>query len=136
VTKKAETPLLGQLISFGGVGVINTCVDIGLFCVLTLVGVQPKIANVISFSFGAANSLLLNRGITFKGRHNSSFWMLVAKFCAVTLIGLAISQGTLLVALNLNFSALQAKLIATFVAFAINFVLMRQFVFKKRARLT
>lgn len=134
MNQKKEIPLLAQLISFGGVGVANTCIDVGLFWFLTLAGVQAEIANVISFSSGAANSLLLNREITFQGRQGSSLGMLVAKFCAVTLLGLAISQATLLVALNLSFSALQAKLIATLVTFSINFILMRQIVFRKFKR--
>lgn len=58
--------LTAEFIRFCVVGVLNTVIDLGLFALLTrLVGLDPLIANVLSFTTGATNSFLLNKYWTF-----------------------------------------------------------------------
>ncbi len=121
-----------QFIKFNLVGILNTLVDIGVFALLTALGLNRYVAQVISYSCGVLNSYLFNTLWTFrseKHRTAKEFFL----FVCVNLVSLGVSLGMIYVAENyLNIEGtLMQKLIATPVAMAVNFIGNKLFVFKK-----
>ena len=119
---------------FAAVGAINTAIDYGVFWFLIgFTPLSPVLANIISFSLGAANSFLMNSTITFGDPDTThcnykSAW----RFFAVVLLCLAIS--TAIVAVGVRFiHPLAAKLISIVVTFTAGYLLNSRFVFRGRS---
>lgn len=121
-----------RLTAFAAVGVVNTLVDFLAFLLLTRwFGVAALLANVASFSLGAANSYVLNRLVTFPDAAaplGSAGTIL--RFAAVTLVALGISSATLAAGLALSLDATAAKAASIAATFASGFVLNRYLVFR------
>jgi putative flippase GtrA len=116
------------------VGVINTAIDYVVFWILiSFTPLSSVLANVISFSLGAANSFLMNSTITFGDPHTThcnyeSAW----RFVAVVLLCLAIS--TAIVAVGEQFiHPLAAKIISIVGTFTAGYLLNSRFVFRSRS---
>ena len=126
---RALTPLL-QAALFALVGVLNTAVDIAVFAGLVWLGLAPLLANLVSFSLGAVNSLVLNKAVTFRGTGARYSPRLVASFAAVTLLSLAVSQASLAAMMALGLSDLAAKLVSVLFTFVIGFGLNKFITFR------
>lgn len=142
------TPLLqAQVVRFGLVGFINTAVDVLLFLSLRHLGFNVIAANIISTSSALGCSFVLNRKFAFSS--NISAKRSGPVFVAVTLIGLWILQPlvillviyvlrssvlahviTHVVVLTARQQELVAKLAATPVTLAWNYVLYKRLVFR------
>ena len=116
-------------------GAANTLVDFLAFLLLTRwAGLTALLANVASFSLGAANSYVLNRLVTFPdaaaplGSPGT-----IVRFAAVTLLGLGISSLALAGGLALAFSDVTAKGVAILATFVSGFLLNRHIVFRPAA---
>jgi putative flippase GtrA len=129
--REAELPLLVQMVAYGFVGLLNTLVDLATFLVFISIGVGGLIANPISFSLGAINSLLLNRVTTFRGRKTSAGLVLALKFGAVTLFTLVVSQVVLIAAIKSGSTEIRGKFYSTLVTFLVGFCLNRYFAFRR-----
>ncbi|MDP2801312.1 MAG: GtrA family protein [Phreatobacter sp.] len=121
-----------RIVTFAAVGVVNTLVDIMAFLLLTRwFGVAALLANVASFSLGAANSYVLNRLVTFPDAAaplGSAGTIL--RFAAVTLVALGMSSATLAAGLALSLDDIAAKAASIAATFAGCFVLNRYVVFR------
>lgn len=127
--------MLGQVVRFGIVGVLNTLVDYGLFNLLVGVfGVPPLAANPISVAGGILNSFLWNKHWTFSAGGSARWRREAVTFVLVSLIGLGLNTGGLwvlnrlwgsndLLALNVQ------KLGASLVSLTWNFVGYRYLTF-------
>jgi len=114
-----------QLVRFALVGVLNTAIDLGLFALLTLrVGLDPLLANVFSFTAGAANSFVLNKYWTFgAGGGGRETAVQATRFTCVTGIVWALHEGLLaLFHTGLGRPALPVKVLATCVGLGVGFV--------------
>ena len=122
---------LFQAARYGAVGLLNTGIDVGLFFLLiNFAHLGPIIANVISYSAGAANSFLINRYWTFSGRAASgSTAREAAIFAAVTLFGLGVSVVTIIL-VQPAAGVIAAKGAATALAFAATFWLNKRVTFR------
>lgn len=121
-----------QFVKFNLVGVMNTLVDIGVFALLTAVGLNRYVAQVISYACGVLNSYLFNTLWTFKKEKRRTAKEFILFVC-VNIVSLLVSLGMLYAAehyLHVQNTLLQ-KLIATPVAMAVNFIGNKLFVFKK-----
>lgn len=121
-----------RLTAFAAVGVVNTLVDFLAFLLLTRwFGVAALLANVASFSLGAANSYVLNRLVTFPDAAASlGSAGTILRFAAVTLVALGISSATLAAGLALSLDDIAAKAVSIAATFASGFVLNRYLVFR------
>lgn len=126
---RALSPLL-QAALFALVGLINTAVDVAAFSVLVWFGVAPLLANLVSFSLGAVNSLVLNKALTFRGTGARYSPRLVASFAVVTLLSLAVSQASLAAMIALGLSDIAAKLVSVLFTFVIGFGLNKFVTFR------
>ena len=117
--------LTSEFTRFCVVGVLNTAIDLGLFALLTrLVGLDPLIANLISFTTGAANSFLLNKYWTFgAGGRGREMAAQASKFGVITVLVLLIHEGLLfLLHKQLGWSDLLVKVLAIGVGVVVGFV--------------
>jgi putative flippase GtrA len=116
-------------VAFGAVGMLNTVIDFLAFW--ALLDVMPVLlANVLSFSFGATNSFVLNTLVTFHDRRAEPRLSprRALRFASVTLGCLALSSGTLLLLLHV-LPVLYAKVVSILATFAAGYILNDRIVF-------
>lgn len=126
-------PKLQELLKAGRfaiVGVGNTLVDFSVFTLLAhLLGVNVYLAQVLGYSAGTLNSYIFNRSWTFRtgGRFFSAT---LVKFLVLNLTMLLFSTGILYLAFDLGgLPKLPAKVVATGITMAVNFLVSRFWVF-------
>jgi len=117
---------------FAIVGVANTLLDMGVFWLLSvLLGINPYISQVISYSCGMLNSYIFNRSWTFRSQAKF-FSPALLRFIILNLIMLGISTGLLFVLLDvLAVPKMIAKVGASIIPLVISFVVNRLWVFKE-----
>lgn len=142
LTKARGGPEIRRFARFLVVGLSGTVIDFVLLWLLKGAGMPTLTANSLSFTAGAVSNFTWNRLWTFpnaRGRH----WALqMAKFVAVSLVGLAIND-VLIMALQAPLGGLlghpeqgylPAKLVATGVAVIWNYVGNRLWTFNDVGR--
>ena len=130
--KEKIKSLLGQAVRFGAVGFLNTAIDFLLFTLALKVFMLPElISQVIGYGGGIINSFFVNRVFTFRARHVRSFGAF-SLFVLINLISLGVSL-LVLYGLRETFTigVYPAKIIATVMAWGINFAGSRWLVFGK-----
>lgn len=116
---------------FAAVGCLNTAVDfLAFWALITWTGLPPLIANVASFSLGAANSFVVNGLFTFADREiRLALADRVVRFMLVTLACLVVSTLALWLALP-AMPALAAKIVSIAVTLGFGYVLNSRLVFR------
>lgn len=121
-----------KFIKFNIVGVMNTALDLGIFALLTWIGVGEGLAKTVSYSCGVLNSYFWNSRWTFKQEHKKSAREFLL-FVLVNLFSYAVARLVLqgsLTWLHIE-NANVRNLIATPASVIVNFIGNRLFVFKK-----
>lgn len=117
--------VIGQMIKYGLVGVINTLITlIILFVLQNAFGVSYKISNAVGYIAGFINSFVLNKLWTFKGNSSSTFsqfirFALVFAVCYVLQLGLVILLVET-IHINKNISQLIGMVFYTLIGFLLN----------------
>ena len=134
--------MIGQMMRFILVGVLNTAVDFGVLNLLVQLfhwAVLP--ANVVSFSLAVINSYFFTKYWTFRDKSGKSFQQF-GGFVAVNLIGLGIS--TLILEYGLPVSEIYwvglafgwryniVKVVSVFIVWAWNFLTYKFIIFGQR----
>ncbi len=89
-------PLILKFVKFGIVGASGMVVDVGvLYLMRNVAGLPDLWANTISFTAAATSNYFLNRIWTFRS-HEKQVGVEYAKFLLVSVIGLGINNGVLL----------------------------------------
>lgn len=89
-------PLVLKFVKFGAVGASGMVVDFGvLYLMRDVVGLPDLWANTISFTAAATGNYILNRIWTFRS-HEKQVGVEYIKFLAVSVVGLGINNGVLL----------------------------------------
>jgi putative flippase GtrA len=115
-------------LAFAGVGVINTGIDFTVLLALSHFTAWPlAIANVLSYSCGLLSSYGLNRSWTFRDRISTARSP-IASYACVNIVGLIINCSVML-SLAPILGIASAKLCATGVSFASNYILSSIIVF-------
>lgn len=109
-----------EIIVFVIVGLSNTFLDIGITTLLSFVlnvssGLILALINVFGFSVAVINSYLLNKYWTFKSTTKTSRTEIV-KFGLISLGGLAINTGVLLVSEQLLFNIIDIPVLRVFIS--------------------
>ncbi|MCP8968576.1 GtrA family protein [Ectobacillus ponti] len=123
-----------QAVRFGLVGGLNTAVDFVIFFLLYRhLHVYATVAQVLSYSAGAANSYVWNKYFTF-GAKQKATKREVFSFLAVNLLSLGVTV-LLLDGLREQWGwpALAAKAAATIVGIGMNFIGSKLWVFRQQA---
>ncbi|MFL0194758.1 GtrA family protein [Clostridium sp. WILCCON 0269] len=135
LTKAADSIFNGRLKAlsrFSVTGVLNTLID---FCVFTicesLFGIHYTISQVLGYSFGVINSFIFNRKWTFEGKasdkevHHELIQFVAVNICSLIVTVLCIKFLVNDFSINVYIS----KVIVTFIAQIINFLLYKLWVF-------
>jgi putative flippase GtrA len=117
---------------FSLVGIANTLIDFLMFTVFQgFIGLNYMASQIIGYSFGIANSFVLNKKWTFCGSDSKKkTGHELLQFVVVNLISLFIT----LLAMNflvkgLSFNVYMSKIIVTFIAQITNFLCYKLWVF-------
>lgn len=80
---KPKNGIVRQLFSYGGVSVMQTFVEFGVFAVLQLAGLPFRLANAVAVFCSGSFNYVMNRNVTFKSSSNyaRSIAMFVAMYC-------------------------------------------------------
>lgn len=136
---RPDREFLRRAARFLAVGALGTLIDLSLFSALALLlGVPPLLANSVSYGAGILNNYALHRAWTFAGRTRAGAPRQFARFAAVSLSALALSN---LVVAGLapvldawladpSLSALGAKIAALGLGFAWNFTANQRWTFR------
>lgn len=119
-----------ELIKFGLVGVGNTLLTVVTFNILIHFQMNYVAANVIAYFIGMLNSYFWNKNWVFEAKqsHKEAF----LKFVIVNVIVLGINNFVLYLGVEkFGFSPTISQLIGTAVGMVFNFVLNRNWTFKK-----
>jgi putative flippase GtrA len=118
------------------VGLGNTAVDFTVFFLLNLSGIYYLFAQVLSYLAGVINSFFFNRKWTFRMSHKTNLTEF-AKFFSVNCLSLLVSSSLLYILYDKNHLDIwHAKITATGVGFAVNFIGSRIWVFAENQPIT
>lgn len=118
-----------QFCKFGLVGTLCFCIDYGLMVVLTETGILSYfVASGVSFTVSVVVNYILSMRFVFKGKDELSKLQEMAIFLALSLVGLALNQMIMWIAVEFfkMFYAL-AKILATMIVTTYNFISRKVF---------
>jgi putative flippase GtrA len=127
--------LAGQAARFAVIGVVNTCVDFGVFLLaIHFLTASLVAANVLSWTVAVTGSYVMNSFITFAAESGRRLgWRAYAGFVGSGIAGLIANTATLLIAARLLLlPVVVSKLLAIGVSFLVNFSLARFVMFRPR----
>lgn len=134
--KKAFAATLWQAVKFGLVGVANTAVDYGVYALLIQLPffrTHYLLAQILGYTCGLVNSLILNKRWTFAQKERMTPRQLIS-FLVVNLAALGVSSGLLYVLREgLCMNLYGAKLLSTAGSVLVNFIGNKWIVFRKQA---
>lgn len=118
-----------QFCKFGLVGTLCFCMDYGLMIALTESGILSYfMASAVSFIISVMVNYILSMRFVFKGKDELSRLQEMAIFLALSLVGLALNQMIMWIAVEFfkMFYAL-AKILATMIVTTYNFISRKLF---------
>ncbi|AFR22333.1 GtrA family protein [Lactobacillus helveticus] len=119
-----------QLVKYVLIGILGLVVDFGIYTILTYFKVNIEIANIISSTCGIINNFFWNSYTNFKVHDH-----LIVRFISYFLVGQITTVFTtlsLFIFVNqLGYPHLIVKIVATFVATLIQFIINKIITFKK-----
>ena len=119
-----------QLVKYVLIGILGLIVDFGVYTVLTHFTINVEIANIISSTCGIINNFFWNSYTNFKVHDR-----LILRFISYFLVGQITSIFTtislFIFATKMGFPHLIVKIIATFVATLIQFIINKIITFRK-----
>jgi putative flippase GtrA len=124
-----------QLIKFHTVGCLNTLLDIGLYLILTKLGVAYMVAQCISYAGGTLNSYAMNKRWTFRTQANPAQYACGALFRFLTLNAVSFGISSLVLTqclYSLGWSNVTSKLAATCAGMLLQFIGNKYWVFRER----
>jgi putative flippase GtrA len=123
-----------QLVKYVLIGVAGLVVDFGIYTLLTKLGLKVEWANIISSTCGIINNFIWNSLLNFK-----VYDRIIIRFIAYFLVGQLTTVFTTIALIifvdHLGYNNLLVKIIATFVATLIQFVLNKFITFRKAKKL-
>ncbi len=114
--------LLKQIIKFGFVGGTAFFIDAGILLLLTKLGINYLIANILSFSVSVIYNYILSMKFVFNVKETNSQKNFF-QFIILSIIGLGINELIMKICVEkLLISVLIAKIIATIIVMIYNFI--------------
>lgn len=129
---KQQKELLIQIFKFIIVGGIATLLDWIIYYILyRFIGINPLIANIISFSISMIYNFYASCKYVFNVTKSKTKYRLFIEFIVFSLIGLGINELLIFVFYtNLSWNAMLVKILATAIVMVFNFVTRKMFLEK------
>lgn len=119
-----------QLIKYVLIGVLGLVVDFGIYTILTHFKMNVEIANIISSTCGIINNFLWNSYTNFKV-HDRMILRFISYFIVGQITTVFTTVSLFIFVTKLGYPHLMVKVIATFVATLIQFVINKVVTFRK-----
>ena len=119
-----------QLVRYVLIGVLGLVVDFGIYMILTHFNVNVEIANMISSTCGIINNFFWNSYTNFKV-HDRIVLRFISYFVVGQITTVFTTVSLFVFATKLGFPHLIVKIVATFVATLIQFVINKIVTFRK-----
>lgn len=127
--------LISQLFKFGIVGGIAFLIDYAIFALLTLIGINYLIAQIISFTISLMFNYIASVKWVFDTKTRTKNTTIV--FILLSIIGLELNEILLYIGVDiLNYHELIVKLFATVVVMIFNFITRKLILEKYENKLT
>lgn len=128
--------IIFQFIKFGIVGLSNTIISYGVYVLLTYIGFQYVLSNVIGFIVSVLNSFYWNNKYVFKKSNNQErniLFALIKTFIAYSTTGLFLNNIMLVLLVEkLDISKYIAPIFVLIVTIPLNFVINKYWSFRTR----
>lgn len=119
-----------QLVKYVLIGVLGLVVDFGVYTILTHFKMNVEIANIISSTCGIINNFFWNSYANFKV-HDRLILRFVSYFLVGQITTIFTTISLFIFATKMGFPHLIVKIIATFVATLIQFIINKIITFRK-----
>lgn len=119
-----------QLVKYVLIGVLGLVVDFGIYTILTHFKMNVEIANIISSTCGIINNFLWNSYTNFKV-HDRMILRFISYFIVGQIITVFTTVSLFIFVTKLGYPHLIVKIVATFVATLIQFVINKVVTFRK-----
>ena len=119
-----------QLVKYVLIGVLGLVVDFGIYTILTHFKMNVEIANIISSTCGIINNFLWNSYTNFKV-HDRMILRFISYFIVGQITTVFTTVSLFIFATKLGYPHLIVKIVATFVATLIQFVINKVVTFRK-----
>jgi putative flippase GtrA len=122
---------LKHVTRFSLVGLANTLIDFSIFTMFNgFIGLNFLTSQILGYSFGVANSFVLNKKWTFSRNNSNNTGRELFQFIIVNLFSLLITLYVMdFLVSSLNVNVYISKIIVTFVAQITNFLSYKLWVF-------
>lgn len=119
-----------QLVKYVLIGVLGLVVDFGIYTILTHFKMNVEIANIISSTCGIINNFLWNSYTNFKV-HDRMILRFISYFIVGQITTVFTTVSLFIFVTKLGYPHLIVKIVATFVATLIQFVINKVVIFRK-----
>lgn len=119
-----------QLVKYVLIGVLGLVVDFGIYTILTHFKMNVEIANIISSTCGIINNFLWNSYTNFKV-HDRMILRFISYFIVGHITTVFTTVSLFIFVTKLGYPHLIVKIVATFVATLIQFVINKVVTFRK-----
>lgn len=119
-----------QLVKYVLIGVLGLVVDFGIYTILTHFKMNVEIANIISSTCGIINNFLWNSYTNFKV-HDRMILRFISYFIVGQITTVFTTVSLFIFVTKLGYPLLIVKIVATFVATLIQFVINKVVTFRK-----
>ena len=119
-----------QLVKYVLIGVLGLVVDFGIYTILTHFKMNVEIANIISSTCGIINNFLWNSYTNFKV-HDRMILRFISYFIVGQITTVFTTVSLFIFVTKLGYPHLIVKIVATFVATLIQFVINKVVTFRK-----
>ncbi|TBL75720.1 GtrA family protein [Paenibacillus thalictri] len=111
------------------IGAMNTCIDLGVFTLLTYAGWSYVAAQCVSYIFGVLNSYFMNRSWTFRHRGKIDRQQFL-KFLLLNGLTFCITTGLLSLLVQAGWGTIISKLCGMSAGFMFNYMGSKLWVFE------
>lgn len=125
----AINPRVREILTFLIVGGLSAAVDGGVFVLLSWLGVPPVLASAISFMSAFVVNYGGNRRLVFRAVGRGSLW----RYITLVIVNLGLSAGIVALGIFAGLSPIAAKVVSIVIIAAVNYVVMRAWVFRDRS---